>query len=647
MINRVVVFILITTLPLLALGQNLIYTKASKKALAYYENANNYLSSSDYSKAQMELNKAIKDEPKFVDALFLSADIHYYKNEFPQAKAKYLKANSLSNALPNVINFKIGNCAFNSNGFREAKNFFTKYLEGKTSEKKKIIAEELLANCEFAISAKANPVNFKPVLFKAISSESDDFPPSLTADEKTIIFTRKIGSGNSSNEDLYFSEYKASSNRYASFHDNWAEPKPLSNIINSVHNEGAHASTADGKTIIFTACDRPDSYGNCDIYLSKNINENWTKPVNLGPKINSAFWDSQPSISADGNMIYFASNRKGGFGGADLYYSKYDVIKKEWGKPVNLGPTVNTEKWEITPFIHPDGQTLYFASNGHSGIGGYDLFVTTSLNENNWITPENLGYPLNSTGDEMDLYVSNDGKRAFYSSNGLKNKIGGLDIYYFDLPEDKRAKLVTYVKGVVTDEKTEKPIASIISLVDLATGQEIQNTTSDRITGEYLVVLPSGKDYSLTVERKEYLIHSENFSLKSELETNKPFQLAVALKPIMVNESIVLKNVFFEVDSFVLDKRSFPELKRLIDILYENPTLRFEIGGHTDRTGSEDYNLMLSKKRAESVVNYLVSKGIDSNRLVAKGYGSTQPVNRNNSTRSRALNRRTEFKIIH
>ena len=259
--------------------------------------------------------------------------------------------------------------------------------------------------------------------------------------------------------------------------------------------------------------------------------------------------------------------------------------------------------------------------------------------------PQNLGYPINSTGDELDLYVSNNGKRAFYSSNGLKNNIGGLDIYYFDLPEDKQANLVTYVQGTISDNETKEPLLSIVSLIDLSNGIEIQQVVSDKNSGEYLIVLPAGKEYSLTVEKKGYMLHSENFSLKESDESRH--QLDVELKKIKINEAIVLKNVFFDIDSFVLDKRSFPELQRLALILKENPSLRIEIGGHTDRTGSEEYNQTLSTKRAQSVVDYLTLHGIEPGRMIAKGYGSTKPVNRNNTAASRALNRRTEFKIIN
>ena len=515
-------FFLLLLLPLTHFGQNLLMKNASKKAINYYNKANSFISSFDYSNAQIELSKALKEEPQFTDALLLSGDIHYDKKQYAPAKAKYLKAKATYSAIPNITKFKIGNCAFKLNNFQEAQKSLNEYLSGSSvNPKKKIIAQEMLVSCAFGIEAIKTPVEFKPILFKSISSDSDDFPPSFTADEKTIIFTRRIGKGITSNEDLFFSEYEQSSNRYATFQDNWSTPIPLSEVINSEDNEGAHASTADGKTIIYTACDRPDSYGNCDIYISKKNGETWTAPQNLGPNINSSYWDSQPSISADGNIIYFSSTRRGGIGGADIYFSTFNNTTNQWNKPVNLGSPVNTPKWENTPFIHPDGETLYFASNGHPGLGGMDLFVSTKIGGNQWIEPKNLGFPLNSTGDEMDLYVSNNGKRAFYSSNGLKNNIGGLDIYYFDLPADKQANLVTYVQGVVTDEKTKNPISSNITLVDLNTGNAIQRIISDKKTGEYIMVLPTGKEYGLSVEKHGYLLHSENFSLNNMVDRRK------------------------------------------------------------------------------------------------------------------------------
>ncbi|MGB0931927.1 MAG: OmpA family protein, partial [Chitinophagales bacterium] len=404
----------------------------------------------------------------------------------------------------------------------------------------------------------------------------------------------------------------------------------------------------DGKRMFFAAKNRQDAIGGFDLFYCIKVGEDWQGPYNLGKPVNTYNWDSQPSISADGKSLYFSSKRKGGHGGIDIWVSHLE--NNYWGEPVNLGPNINTDKNEQTPFIHPDNQTLYFSSNGHIGMGDADLYIARKDTAGEWGKPENLGYPINTRGNENGLIVTASGERAYYSSY---NEGYGLDLYYFPLPKKVQPTYVTYVKGKVFDSETKDKLAATIELIDLETGDTILETTSDRISGEFLVTLTVGKNYMYNVSKENYLFFSENFSLK-EAEANKPFLVDIPLKKIFVEETfeskigqtVVLKNVFFETNAFDLKPSSNTELNKLVEMLNQYDLLHIEIGGHTDSIGSAEYNLELSENRAESVYNYLLDKGIDSKRLSYHGYGKSQPIAENETEVGRAINRRTEFKVI-
>jgi outer membrane protein OmpA-like peptidoglycan-associated protein len=315
-----------------------------------------------------------------------------------------------------------------------------------------------------------------------------------------------------------------------------------------------------------------------------------------------------------------------------------------WSIPENLGEVINTAEDEMSPYIHADGQTLYFSSKGHPGLGGADLFVSRLQQDDTWSKPANLGYPINTMMDEINLIVDPDGTRAYISSDIPEGK-GGMDIYVFELHEAIKPRPVSYVKGTVRCATTLKPLGAGIELFELENGKTVIQSQSDAVSGGFLTVLPAGSNYALYVNRTGYLFYSHHFALDTITGIFDPLVLDVILKPIEHGQSSILKNVFFEHNSFELKPESLTELTRLVNFMLENPGIGLEISGHTDNTGTSAYNLTLSTNRAKAVFDFLIGEGIEINRISYIGLAETSPVDTNNTPEGRANNRRTEFKI--
>ena len=364
--------------------------------------------------------------------------------------------------------------------------------------------------------------------------------------------------------------------------------------------------------------------------------------MNPGSPLNSPYWESQPSISADGQTLYFVSNRPGGFGKMDIWISRM-TEDSGWGEPENAGPVINTAGDEMSPFIHFDGKTLYFSSNGRPRIGGLDLFRTEYDFVNGWSEPENLGYPINTQFDEMGLVINSAGDLAYYSST--VNQQMGRDIFSFELPPNMRPDPVSYVEGTVKDRLTGKKLKASYELVNLSNQKTALKSVTDS-EGNFLIPLPSGINYGLNVMSDGYLFYSENFMLEGEFSVSRPYQKQVMLNKINKGESMSLYNIFFDTDSWKLLDASVSELSRLYDLLKANPGIVVEIGGHTDSTGSEEHNLWLSGQRAIAVRDFLTNRGIEESRLLTKGYGESKPVATNDSLEGMRLNRRTDITII-
>jgi outer membrane protein OmpA-like peptidoglycan-associated protein len=412
--------------------------------------------------------------------------------------------------------------------------------------------------------------------------------------------------------------------------------------VNTPANEAAQNISQDGQWMVFTANARQTGYGDFDLYGSYLTQQGWSEAVNLGGRINSDKWDSQPCLSPDKKDLYFASRRGGGFGGSDIYVSHMQTNGK-WGDPENLGPDINTVEDEQCPFIHADNQTLYFTSSFWPGYGDEDIFYSRKGADGKWGKPVNLGYPINTVDREGTLFIAADGKTAYYASDRGDSK-GGTDLYSFELREDVRPLRTLWVKGRVFDSKTKQGLPTNIELIDLSTKRIVSRIQSND-DGNYLITLPVGKDYAFNVNRKGYLFYSDNFSLINN-PADSSFEKNIPLQPLEVNATIVLNNVFFDVNKFDLKPESQVELDKLVQLLKDNPTLKIQVSGHTDNVGKPADNLALSNNRARAVANYLVTNGIAPPRVTPKGFGETQPVADNKTETGRAKNRRTEVKVV-
>ncbi|MBW4889511.1 OmpA family protein [Mucilaginibacter sp. HMF5004] len=623
--------ILLLCVPMLMQAQERSYSTANKTAIKQYTRARQSIDAQQYDEAITQLKLALEMEPNFLEAHNSIADLLRLKKQYKASIEHYLKIIAINPQFNRAVYYNLGDEEVNIADYTNALTHLQTYLSypAITPEKRQY-TEHLIADCKFSIEAIKHPMPFKPInLGPEVNSSYDEYFPVVTADEGELIFTRKI----KNNEDFYHS---------AKVKGKWAGATYLSEYINSPqYNEGAQAITQDGEYIFFTCCDRPSGLGSCDIYVAKKNGDSWDTPFNLNTPVNSNAWESQPSISADGQTLYFSSNRKGGYGGYDIW--KSTLTDKGWGTPENLGPNVNTPFDEQSPFIHPDDNTLYFSSDGWPGFGNMDLFISRRGTDGAWQKPLNLGYPINTSADDSGLSLNANGNFAFFASNNLKG-YGGFDIYTFEMPVSLRPKLVTYVKGTVKDAKSQTPIAATVEIIDLANSRMVyQNTLNEQ--GHFMATLTSGKNYMLNISKQGYMFYSENFSLAGDT-SKKQFLIDVPLQVIEAGNKVVLKNIFFDTNKFDIKAESKIEMQKLIIFLAENPKVNIEISGHTDNAGNDVLNQTLSQNRAKEVYQYLLSQGVPQNRLTYKGYGKSQPIAPNTTEDGRRQNRRTEFKII-
>jgi outer membrane protein OmpA-like peptidoglycan-associated protein/tetratricopeptide (TPR) repeat protein len=630
---RVSIFsVLLLFLSVFAFAQQRQYSTTDRDAIKYFALANRSLDDNLYDDAVGQLQKAIEADGNFAEAHALLADLFRRMKQHKPAIDHYLKVIELNPDFNRSVYLKVGDEEISEARYEDAQHHLERYLTyPNITAQNNIFAEKLIADCKFSIQAISHPVPFKPInMGPEINTADDEYLPVATADESMLIFTRKIDN----NEDFYKS---------VKVNGKWQTATYLSDRINTPeYNEGAQSISQDGKYLFFTGCNRPDGLGRCDIYIAQKKGNDWGKPFDLSPPVNTTGWESQPSISSDGRILYFVSNRKGGYGGYDIW--KSTLLEKGWGEPENLGPNINTSFDEQSPFIHPDDSTLYFCSNGWPGLGGKDLFVSRLGKDGQWQKPENLGYPINSSGDENGLSLTANGTYAFFSSNHLDG-FGGYDIYTFELPPNLRPHIVTYVKGKVSDAKTLRPLEASVEIIDLQKNIPVYQDNSDPVQGDFLATLTAGKNYGLNISKDGYLFYSQNFSLIRHEDKN-PFNIAVLLEPIEIGNKVILNNIFFDTNKFDLKPESIGELQKLVDFMTLNPTLHIEISGHTDNVGNDEINQTLSENRAKSVYQYLITNKIDASRLVYKGYGKTQPIAPNTTEEDRKKNRRTEFKII-
>ena len=624
------------------LSQAQLTTKSSRAANLYYSGRELFNAGRD-QEAIEKLLQAARVDKSFIEAFLMLGEAYVAQKMNTQAIDAFNNAIRINPGFfPNTY-FNLAYIHLEIGEYVKARDNFLLFIDRKdVSESLKERARRYLEICDFAIHAINHPVEFNPVnLGDSINTAYDEYWPSMTADEETLVFTRQVlrdplggESMRNKREDFYISK---------NVEGNWSKAKELGSPINTDRNEGAQSLSVDGRVMYFTACNREDGYGSCDIYVAVREGDRWRTPVNLGPPINTGVWEAQPSISPDGRTLYFVSNRSGGYGNMDIWKSVQNV-HGIWTEPVNLGEKINTNEDEMSPFIHPDNQTLYFSSKGHIGMGGFDIYKSTKDQDGNWTTPVNLGYPINTHYDEVGLIVSTGGERAYFSSDRLEGS--GKDIFMFDLHADARPVSVSYMKGIVYDADTRVRLSAGFELIDLNNSELVMRSQSDNRTGEFLVTIPADRDYALNVSRPDYLFFSENFSLKGISSIDEPFLMDIPLHKIKSGERVVLRNIFFDFDKSDLGQESFVELDKLLQFLRDNPLVKIRINGHTDNVGSHEYNMKLSDQRAAAVVRYLTEKGIGRERISSRGFGSTQPVDTNETPEGMARNRRTEFEVL-
>lgn len=499
-----------------------------------------------------------------------------------------------------------------------------------------------------------------------INTSDPEYSPIITADESEMLFTsrRSTSTGGKMDEDNQFFEDLYQSNYV---NGKWTPPVNMGKPINTDDHDATAGLSPDGQKLYVY---RPTHGG--DLYECILKGDHWTEPERMNKNINSDGHESSVSLSFDGKKLYFISDKDGGIGNRDVYFSTIDA-KGKWGTATNLGAPINTIYGEEGVFIHPDGKTIYFSSQGHNTMGGYDIFKSEFAN-GKWGEPVNLGWPINGPDDDVFFVISANGKHGYFAANKVDGQ-GEKDIYKITFlgpekpfamstednllaglaqpvknvealkPVEIKTAQVTILKGTVTDKATKNFLGASIEIVDNTLNMVIATFTANSSTGKYLVTLPSGKNYGIAVKMDGYLFHSENFDIPV-IATFQEVTKDVELEKIAVGATIVLRNVFFDYNKFTLKPESSAELDRLVKIMQENPTIRIELSGHTDSRGTDESNQRLSENRAKACVDYLVAHGIKVDRLEFKGYGESKPIDTNDTEVGMANNRRTEFKIL-
>ena len=627
----------------LSFAQKSKYSSTNQSAINAFERGLKELDGGDRIKAIPYFEKALDKDSNLLEPYMALGDIYADQNDLGKAIELYRKFVSINpDFYPNAL-YLLGSYELRDGQYKQAEDHLLLYQQKATNipaHKKRTILR-MLQSCTYSMDAIQHPVPYNPInLGAGVNTEGGEYYPSLTVDQKKIIFTRRFKDERMMGryqEDFYISTKKDSV---------WMKAINPGGPLNTMMNEGAPSISADGKVVFYAACNRPDGIGNCDIYLSQMMGDNaWSQPMNLGAPINTTAWETQPSFSSDGRTLYFIRgyNDENRNKVQDIFMSTY-TDENRWSDPIRLSDSINTPGSEESVFIHPDNQTLYFSSDGHPGLGGLDIFMSKRRPDGTWGKAVNLGYPINTNGDENSLIVSPDGQLAFLSST-RKDGFGDLDMYSFELYPAVRPSVVSYVKGVVVDDKTGNPLQAKFEIVDVRSGLTVMSDVSDKKKGEFLACLTTGKEYMLNVSKEGYLFYSDYFNCSDVTDEQHAYKIIARLKQPVAGETVVMKNIFFDNNKYDLKTESFSELNKLVAFLKSSANVAIEIGGHTDAVGDAKLNVTLSENRAKSVYNYLVEKGIASTRLSFKGFGSAVSIADNSTEEGRAQNRRTEFKI--
>lgn len=487
-----------------------------------------------------------------------------------------------------------------------------------------------------------------------INTSADEYLPVLAADGKRLYFTGNERYGGYGGEDIFYADRRDSI---------FGPATNLSGQINTTTNEASLSISTDGNRLIIFG-NYPESYGRGDIFYTDRTANGWSRVQHFPRPINSEYYDCDAIMTSDGKAMLFVSDRPGGigeyhgkgsffhgnlWGNSDIYVSVYS--DSGWSRPINLGPTINTPYAERTPFLHPDGKTLYFSSDGHGGLGRLDVYKSTRLREDSWTewsTPVNLGKEVNTEADDRSYRISTSGDVAYFATASRGDGLGGSDIYSVVLPTAARPEAVATIHGRVTDTKGN-PLAVDINWQDLRTKKSLGTLKSNPQDGTYFIALPMGKEYGYYASRSGYYPVSRNVDLRKRKESadiTENIVLASIEELKSSDVAVRLNNIFFDYNTFQLQEESFPELDRLVAVIDSTPGARVEIDGYTDDQGSDSYNQELSVRRAQAVVDYLVAHGVPRNQLVPRGFGKSKPVAKNDTEEGRAQNRRVEFRFL-
>lgn len=614
----------------------------NKKAIELYQGADNYRVRGQLTEAEDFLKQAISKDKQFLEAHYRLGLVYKQQRKFLDAELSFFRAYDLARDPKKraPVLAELSEVSIRRGDYNQTKKFAAELIAIDQWDRNRVVYARFLLKCaDYAIQNPGLDKRLDPQpLPDIINAFATQYFPALTADQRQLFYTRRLGLSGNDDEDIVVSELNSEGN--------WTKPVSVSDKINSPNNEGTCTVSADGRRLIFTSCLGRRGYGSCDLFQSIKQGEQWTEPVNLGGNVNSAAWESQPSLSADGRTLYFVSDRPGGFGQRDIYVTH---IQEDgtWSKAQNLGPDVNTPLDELSPFIHANNQTLYFASNGHVGYGGYDIFYTEKKDKR-WQSPKNFGAPVNNFEDQLSLFITADGKKAFYShEEEVRSRVFASRIYTFDVPEELQVLNKTlYVKGRVLDKESGKALTARIELSNVESNELVSVFESDAVNGEYLSVIAEGARYALFVEKEGYLFQSKAFDA-TELSTLDPLTINFELERATKGAKIILNNIFFAHDSYELSVESLTELQKIAEFVKKHPNLQIEIAGHTDNTGSPEYNKILSENRAKSVYNALINNGLSRSNFIYQGYGPSKPAYANDSEAGRKLNRRIEFIILN
>jgi outer membrane protein OmpA-like peptidoglycan-associated protein len=614
--------------------------------------AKEYLRIEEYEEAKTLFQELVEKHPENSNFKYYLG-VCYFKLGNADKALKYFKESTPDTSKTQTdFNYFLGKSFLMAHHFDDAITYYEKYLDmirknpqGKYQHTQKEIEQEI-ERCRIGMELMKKPNEVEIInLSDKVNSKYHDYMPVISLDETEMMFTSRrpgtTGGGKDPEDEIFYEDIyvtiKADSG--------WTEPRNMVKVNTNGHDATVCLS-GDGKKL-FIYRSSPSLAGGPagNIFMSELKDQIWSIPVKVNG-INSDYWEPSGSISANGDKFFFSSNRprpnEPHRKDRDLYMVK-KMENGEWGNPVRLSNVINTTFEEDAPFIHPDGKTLYFSSNGNKSLGGFDIFKSVyNEDTDTWSEPENIGFPFNTAGDDIYIVWSADGRRAYFSSQ-RDDSYGGKDIYMATSLKAKHS--MALMIGKVFDADTKKPLGAEVVVIDNSNGQVVGVFKADSYSGKFSIALPSGKNYGISVSKEGYLFHSENIIMPHMSEFAE-YRKDIYMHPFKTGAVEILKNIFFDTDKAEIRQESKPELDKLYNLLKKDQSLHVQISGHTDDRASHEYNLVLSEARAVAVVQYLVDKGIDRKKIFAKGYGEIQPVASNETEEGRQINRRIEFMIL-